>query len=258
MILSSPMAKLWHRAIGWKLFVCFPMAYTLIFLEHAAPGKTRCNWHVCTHSVIPDDLRILVASTFLLVFLSCMGLTAFWMALSTVAWQWSKTCSASFVFVYCVNWNAMHFVFQLPSCWSFQVSLVPEGELSSICEPFQMSTLSFNFKQEKLLRPHQDINWCTHSVQISVGWSRLCEVIVSAVHVEIAGGGGWLWILCSPPIGDYLLCAQLLWRVWQCRRHDERGWYSDVFFSGLLHLQSMLTFPCRTYTVCAYGGQLTF
>lgn len=51
--------------------------------------------------------------------------------------------------------------------------------------------------------------------------------------LSFVGGGGWLWILCQEAAGDAFFCTKLLWRVWQCWGHDECGWDSNVFFSGI-------------------------
>ena len=43
--------------------------------------------------------------------------------------------------------------------------------------------------------------------------------------------GGWrrLWVFCKEAVSHSVFCTQLLWRVWQCRRHDECGWDPHVF-----------------------------
>ena len=47
-----------------------------------------------------------------------------------------------------------------------------------------------------------------------------------------SGGGRWIWILCQTTTCYPVLSAQLLWRIWQCRCHDERRWNSHVLLPG--------------------------
>jgi hypothetical protein len=50
--------------------------------------------------------------------------------------------------------------------------------------------------------------------------------------VCLSGGGGRLRVLCQAPAGDSLLGAQLLRRVRQCGRNDERGRDAHVLLPG--------------------------
>lgn len=55
------------------------------------------------------------------------------------------------------------------------------------------------------------------------------------VHIENIFSPRWLKmdrIFAEEAVGHSVFCAQLLWRVWQCRCHDECGRNTNVFFSG--------------------------
>lgn len=68
--------------------------------------------------------------------------------------------------------------------------------------------------------------WCYFANRFSM------KLLIWAYYTLHAGCGGWLWVFCQASAGNALLRAQLLRRVWQRWRNDERGRDADVLLPG--------------------------
>ena len=65
---------------------------------------------------------------------------------------------------------------------------------------------------------------------------------------SLQGGWRWIRIFCKEAVGHSVFCTQLLWRIWQCRCHDECGRNSKVFFSGRGCFQHWFLLWCLKFT----------